>query len=51
MSYLIDSFAEDDFRVTALLKRIATSKTFYATKPATTGDRTIETASNMAQTH
>ena len=33
MVYLEEGFAADGFRVTALLKRIATSETFYAIKP------------------
>jgi hypothetical protein len=33
LAYLEDSFAADDFRVMALLQRIATSKTYYAVTP------------------
>ncbi len=48
MDYLEDSFAADGFRVTALLKRIATSRTFYAVTPSQSVGRRIETAANLA---
>jgi hypothetical protein len=48
MEYLETSFAADGYRVTALLKRIATSKMFYATTPPVTLEQRIETAANFA---
>ena len=47
MEYLEKGFAADGYQVTALLKRIATSKTFYATTAPVT-EQAIETAANFA---
>ena len=48
MRYLEDSFAADGFRVQALLKRIATSKTFYAVSPAESVAQSTPTAASFA---
>ena len=44
--YLEESFAKDGFRVMSLLRRIATSKTFYAVTPPAEGQ--IQTAGGVA---
>lgn len=41
IAYLEDGFAADEFRVKALLKRIATSKTFYAARPPEPVEQTV----------
>ena len=46
MGYLEERFAADGFRVMALLKRIASSKTFYATTPAGSAEQTV---ANLAE--
>ncbi len=48
MAFLEENFADDGYSVKSLLKRIATSKTFYAVAPIDTTDQTIETAANAA---
>ena len=47
MRYLEDVFAKDGYRVTALLKRIASSKTFYAVTLPEPGEQGIRTAANF----
>ena len=48
MAYLENSFAVDRFRVKALLKRIATSKTFYAVTPSESVEQKMATAASFA---
>lgn len=50
MMYLEEAFLADGHRVTALLKRVSTSKTFYAVTAPTMPDKTIETAANTVAT-
>ena len=51
MAYLEENFAGDGYSVKSLLKRIATSKTFYAVTPPDASVQTIETAANTATLH
>lgn len=48
MAYLEENFAGDGYSVKSLLKRIATSKTFYAVAPIETAEQLVETAANTA---
>ena len=48
MAYLEENFAKDGYSVKSLLKRIATSKSFYAVSPFYTSEETIKTAANTA---
>ncbi len=48
IAYLGDHFARDGFRVKALLRRIATSRTYYAVTPAEAADGASAVAANFA---
>lgn len=48
MNYLEESFASDNYRVMALLKRIANSHTFYAVRPPDPSEEGVETAAYSA---
>jgi hypothetical protein len=48
MAYLEEGFAADGYRITALLKRIASSTTFYAVAPADTSGQEFDLAANDA---
>lgn len=47
MTYLEEEFAAEGYSVKALLRRIATSETFYAVRTPDKSDNTMETAANM----
>lgn len=51
MTYLEETFAKDGYSVKALLKRIATSKGYYAVQPPEVSSESIETAANTATIH
>ena len=48
MTYLEENFAGNGYSVKSLLRRIASSKTFYAVTPPDSSTETIETAANTS---
>ena len=48
LAYLNDNFAKDGYSVKSLLKRITTSKSYYAVSPADTLSKEKKTAANTA---